>query len=86
MTVKIHFHIITIPPEYRNKLSIPASGHLKPLYLTIPSFNDHAKKPFKNNVKKGENAGNQHFLLYPHCFLLSLEQILPFVLIVIYRL
>ena len=23
------------------------------------------KKPFENNVGKGENAGNQHFLLFP---------------------
>ena len=22
----------------------------------------------KNTVGKGENAGNQHFLLFPHCF------------------
>ena len=27
------------------------------------------KKPFKNIVGKGENAGNQHFLLFPACFL-----------------
>ena len=26
-------------------------------------------KPFENNVGKGENAGNQHFLLFPQCFL-----------------
>ena len=26
------------------------------------------KKAFKNNVEKGENAGNQHFLLFPQCF------------------
>ena len=24
---------------------------------------------FKNNEGKGENAGNQHFLLFPQCFL-----------------
>ena len=24
------------------------------------------KKPFENIVGKGENAGNQHFLLFPH--------------------
>ena len=23
---------------------------------------------FKNIVEKGENAGNQHFLLFPQCF------------------
>ena len=27
------------------------------------------KKPFENIVEKGENAGNQHFLLFPQCFL-----------------
>ena len=28
------------------------------------------KKPFQNIVGKGENAGNQHFLLFPQFFLL----------------
>ena len=28
------------------------------------------KESFKNNVGKGENARNQHFLLFPQCFLL----------------
>ena len=28
------------------------------------------KKAFENIVGKGENSGNQHFLLYPQCFLL----------------
>ena len=27
------------------------------------------KKYFENIVGKGENAGNQHFLLFPQCFL-----------------
>ena len=26
------------------------------------------KNPFKNIEGKGENAGNQHFLLFPQCF------------------
>ena len=26
------------------------------------------KKAFENIVGKGENAGNQHFLLFPKCF------------------
>ena len=26
-------------------------------------------KPFENIVEEGENAGNQHFLLLPQCFL-----------------
>ena len=35
------------------------------LYHTIPTFNDPKKKPFENIMGKGENAGNQHFLLFP---------------------
>ena len=27
------------------------------------------KKPLENIGGKGENAGNQHFLLFPQCFL-----------------
>ena len=27
------------------------------------------EKPFENIVGKEENAGNQHFLLFPQCFL-----------------
>ena len=27
------------------------------------------KKCFENIVGKGENSGNQHFLLFPQCFL-----------------
>ena len=27
------------------------------------------KKAFENIVRKGENAGNQHFILFPQCFL-----------------
>ena len=27
------------------------------------------RKPFENIEGKGENAGNQHFLLFPQCFL-----------------
>ena len=26
------------------------------------------KKPFESIEGKGENAGNQHFLLFPKCF------------------
>ena len=36
------------------------------------------KKPFENIVGKGENAGNQHFLRFPPCFLLFPRQILIF--------
>ena len=36
------------------------------------------RKPFENIVWKGEDGGNQHFLLFPKCFLLSYIQIPSF--------
>ena len=39
------------------------------LYHTILTFNDPEEEDFENIVEKGENAGNQHFLLFPQCFL-----------------
>ena len=41
------------------------------LYHTVPTVNDPRKKPLENTVGKGENAGNQHFLLFQQCFLPS---------------
>ena len=32
-------------------------------------LNGPRKRPFENIVGKGENTGNQHFLLFPQCFL-----------------
>ena len=40
-------------------------------YHTIPTFNDLWKEALENAVRKGENAGNQHFLLFPQRFLLN---------------
>ena len=37
------------------------------------------KKAFENILGKGENAGNQHFLLLPKCFLPFQKQISDFV-------
>ena len=39
------------------------------------------KKPFENIVGKGENAGNQYFLLFPQCFPLFSKQILIHVIL-----
>ena len=36
------------------------------------------KKLFQNSVGKGENAGNQHFLLFRQCFLLYQNQFSSF--------
>ena len=39
------------------------------LYNTIPILTPMERKAFENILEKGENAGNQHFLLFPQCFL-----------------
>ena len=39
------------------------------LYHTIPTFNDPEEGAYRKHCGKGENAGNQHFLLFPQCFL-----------------
>ena len=36
------------------------------------------KKAFESIVGKGENAGNQHFLLFPQCFLPASKRIFIF--------
>ena len=38
-------------------------------------FTSLRKKPFENIVGEGENAGNQHFLLFPKGFLSCKRQI-----------
>ena len=41
------------------------------LFHTILTFHDPEKEGYWNIVGKGENADNQHFLLFPQCFLPS---------------
>ena len=36
------------------------------------------KKAFENIAEKGENTGNQHFLLFPQCFLIFITEILQY--------
>ena len=38
------------------------------LYHTVPTLTTLIKKAFENIVG-GENVGNQHFVLFPQCFL-----------------
>ena len=40
------------------------------VYHTISTFNSAKEEDLENTLGKGENACNQHFLLFPHCFLL----------------
>ena len=60
--------------EPRSKLSIltPFFTAQSRLLTTL------GKKPFENIVGKGENAGNQHFLLFQQRFLLHQRKIAPF--------
>ena len=46
----------------------PPSKVVITLHHTIPSFNDSETKACEKIVGKGENAVNQHFLLFPHVF------------------
>ena len=39
------------------------------LYQIIPTFYDPEDEGFENIQGKEENAGTQHFLLFPQCFL-----------------
>ena len=56
--------------ESRININHVLTKSVKTLYHTIPTFNNPPprNKPFENIVGKGENAGNQHFLLFPHFF------------------
>ena len=45
------------------------------VYITTQSWLLASQKPFENIVGKGENAGNQHFLLFPQSFLPFPKQI-----------
>ena len=49
------------------------------LYHTIPTFNNPKEKGSgKHYGKKGENAGNQHFILFQKCFLFYRKEKLSF--------
>ena len=47
---------------------------MNPLPHNYDFFTTLNERPFENIVRKGENAGNQHFLLFPQCFLPFLNQ------------
>ena len=50
------------------------------LFHTIPTFSNPENKAFENIVEKGENAGNQHFVLFPQYSLSFQKQITNFML------
>ena len=46
-----------------------SATHLTSLPHNDVVFTTMKKKPYENIVGTGENAGNQHFHLFPQCFL-----------------
>ena len=48
---------------------ILSSGNGLTLYQTSRLLTTLRRKALENTVGKGENAGNQDFLLFPQCFL-----------------
>ena len=52
-----------------DKGKILSSGEELTLYHTISTLTTRRDKPVENIMGKGENAGKQHFLLFPQCFL-----------------
>ena len=53
----------TLPTELWYSADMPFNS-----FTHNPVYYDPEKKAFENNVGKGENAGNQHFLLFSHFF------------------
>ena len=51
-----------------DRSEISSSGKGLNVYYITTKFDAFGEKPFENMVGKGENAGNQHFLLFPQCF------------------
>ena len=60
---------------YCSKIFVPRSEG-PPLTLSPQSqlLTTLKKQLFENILGKGENAGNQHFLLFPQCFLIYQEE------------
>ena len=62
---------------WREELTLPATifktGPNK-LFTAQSDLTTFKKKPYKSTVGKGENTGNQHFLLLPQCFLAFLTR------------
>ena len=55
--------------ERENTNSMSMLIFVKPFTTQSQLLTTLKKNPFENIVGKGENAGNQHFLLFPQCLL-----------------
>ena len=70
---KLNKNIVGTSFEHMRKIFVIYEYDLRKFVLTldntIPTFNHPETESFENIVGKGENAGNQHFLLFLQCFL-----------------
>ena len=63
-------------PKFRRWIvSIGKRLKFNPLTDKTRDLTNLYEKPFENIVRTGEDAGNQHFLLFPQCFLPFPKQI-----------
>ena len=72
--------IEAVLPFYQRKWNnqLKDQYHNFTLSQTSPSFYVLQYKSFENTVGKGEIAGNEHFLLFPQCFSICLENFQSF--------
>ena len=54
----------------RTLLRLTVPGTLQPFTELSQVLSTQRENTLENILEKGENAGNQHFLLFPKCFLL----------------
>ena len=64
--------------SYSHATQFPSFVPISTLFYTVPTFDDPVKEAFRNNCRKGENAGNQDFLLFSQCFMPYHRQTMQF--------
>ena len=62
-------YFVPLKSKLNHWISIPFV-YLPLHHTTLTLKTNLKKKAFENIVGRGENAGNQHFLIFTHCFLL----------------
>ena len=75
----MHFKILSAIFFNLDQSNILLSGKELTIHLTIPTVNTPEEEAFGRQFRgKEENAGNQHFLLFPQCFLPYRKPIVSF--------
>ena len=76
----LHLHILSLSTSPKISCLVKFVDNSPTSIFTTQSLllTHLEKKAFENIVGKGENAGNQHFLLSPQCFLIFPSKTLIF--------